>query len=184
MEFSRKIFVKSTLFAISVVFCLFFLLSCARMKDSELFSYTSSAFVCEMKGIVDGKETQVQVYCDKRVKDSGEPDVPWFSAVYLSPESMKGMVIDVFADGSSAVRMGENSKSGDFDAIVAPFLPICPEGEMTSREMTDTRASARYTSNDSDITYRFDSEGRLTGFFGSKDGKKTDMLVISIGQLK
>lgn len=138
---------------ISVLFC-----SCGG-KGTDLFAYTKDNLSTNVKGIVDGIAIEATVHFE--TLNEGEP-ARIMTVSYSDPESLKGITVNLYSDGTARSRLGNIDIGGAFHGFAEPFLAICPEGDYSSISFTDDGgATVTFGEGEDSVKYYFKKESRL-----------------------
>ena len=138
-------------------------------------------FVADAEGTIGGREVSMTVFCDPR--RSGEV-CNKLTVTFSSPESLKGLTVSLFSDGSFTARLGEleGNTSYLFDAA-APYLVFCPEGDFLSVRVTEEGRSYTYGEGEDRVSYLFCAEGRLKSIEGVFGGEKISLKITNFRKI-
>ncbi len=154
------------------------LLGCGSTA-ADYFAYAEAPFTAAVEGIVDGERVVVQLYYHGERNAEGEEPAPLLTVSYRAPESLKGLTVTLYEDGSTDARLGDRRKQGDFSHVIAPFRAFLYCGDYDSIHQEGERTSLTVKA----LTYRFES-GVLQGVAGDIYGRQLDLVVTSLKQLK
>lgn len=159
--------------------------SCKGGLPKNYFEYTAKPFKAEVEGSVDGLRFSARIFCDFSADNIGDLSEkvgeaenndgsashsgsisekkgdrsPVISVEYTSPESLKGISVTLFSDGSSSARLGEISANDRFKNMAIHFLALAPIGDIFSVEQTEGGYIIIYSVGDDSLTYIFEEDG-------------------------
>ena len=155
---------------IIVVICLCLVLPCSCMGGgSNLFAYTEDGFSTTVKGSVDGISIEATVHFEPPIE--GE-QTRIMTVSYSAPESLEGITVSLYSDGTARSRLGSVDIGGAFHGFAEPFLAICPEGDCSSVSLNgDGDATVVFDDGKNYVKYYFEKgvrlpskiEGRVSG---------------------
>ncbi len=138
------------LFAFVFIFCSN---SCTQIPSTDYFEYTENKFNAVISGEIDGSEIEARLAFDPQAESEDVKILLTFS----KPESLAGLNLTLFADGSSSARIGDVVvESIDLEGISAPFIHICTRQEPYSvKKFDDGSTSVTVKNSEGSFEYRF-----------------------------
>lgn len=125
--------------------------------------YTSSPFLMEIEGEIDGNILSARIYIDPtqhRTKEVYEKMIITFS----SPENLDGITVTYLSNSKTLVRLEDLiSQELPSDGISKLYEIFVPRGELTRlKKEEDGKTVAEYENAQGKISYVFDKYDRLT----------------------
>ena len=140
--------------AIFVLLCVFFMCSCDRGGGIDYFAYTNSKFSVEIEGNIDNTAFSANAYYNPNAAD-GEVLA---CIEYSAPQSLAGIVVNLYPDGSTSARLGEIVISGtDVTAMLEPVFIIVPKGNYSEiKKDGEDNILCKFSFSDGELVYTFD----------------------------
>lgn len=178
-DFILKSDISTIGFILLFTFIFAFCFNSCDIQSADYFSYTSSPFSAQADGEIGGEEVEATVsfYPD------ADADSPRTTVCFQKPESLRGITVSLFPDGTSSARLGSIvTDEIDVGEMVAPFAAICESGEVKSiQKQGDGTISVTVEKNGEDLTYGFESGNGLPSFIdGMLDGRSVHLRVRSL----
>ena len=173
-----KKYLNKTVFAILlIVLSTFF--GCEIGEDGY-FTIPDEPFRLKVKGEVDGKPTEAEVYCDPTEHVTKEI----YNKVivsFISPSSLSGITVSLRSDGKATVRLKNTEEELPlYSALAEPYLALCPDKSYSSLKKTDNGTVVICENENGKLSYLFDSEGQIKSVEGEINDRKITFNVIKI----
>jgi len=128
--------------------------------ESDLFAYSKESFSAKVEGSVDGIAIEAIVHFEA----AGEGEQSRIMTVsYLAPESLKGLTVSIYSDGTARSRLGNTEIDGGiFHGFAEPFSAIRPSGDYSSVNLdSEENATVEFINDKESVKYYFKKGTRL-----------------------
>ena len=163
--------------AIFVLLCSIFMCSCDRGGGINYFAYTNSKFSVEIEGNIDNTAFSANAYYNPYAADG---EVLAYLE-YSAPQSLAGIVVNLYPDGKTSARLGEIVISGtDVTAMLEPVFIIVPNENYSEITKDDYgNINCKFTFPDGEMIYTFDKGFKYPKRIEGKRGGQSYLVKIN-----